>query len=278
MNDATFERLKDQLYNDDDPGLVRDFTTLRDIICSLDGKDCLKHWSRVLPVSLKLIDHHDFEAKGNGVQCVSHLIKNVDHNHIVNTGSDALFLDSLQKCLYFPDVCLVDAVLPVIHLILQNKSFSCSSPDVLDKIMDVIIRGIIMSTDKEAKTVYWKHMSSFISLQGLAFVRYSKQFMKLIEDQLSYPLMQVSQQLFLNVLQTISSFISATSPRIKIYSPQLLFSLMSFQHSNHDALEKQTTVRLMLRRVIVQIEYLDRETCDAVSKITCSPLLSRVTT
>jgi hypothetical protein len=197
-------------------------------------------------------------------------METVDHHHIIETGSNGLFLDSLQRCLFFPDGSVLDAALSLIHKILSNKSFKCGDRDLLDQIMDIIMRSILMSTSVESKTISWKHMSSFINLQELAMVRYAKKFIKLIDDQLSHPLMDASEQLFVNVLQSMSSFIEVTSPRVKIYSPQLLLSLMSFEDNNRESLKKRVTVRLLMRRVIVQLERLDKESCDSVSRITSS--------
>jgi len=256
MDEQTFEKLKDQLYHDQ-PG---DLSKLKDIICGLDRTECMKHWPKILPVSLKLVDHHDLKNKLLGVSCVRHLLETLEDGHLKETGSDGLFFQSLQSCLYFPDVTVADEALSVLHSLL--KKFP--SQDNLDSITEMIIRGISMAGNHSDKRIYWKQMTCFIQLQGLAAVRFSKDIIKLIQDQLSYPLTEETESLFLSVLEAVSGFVEVTKERINVYSPDIFFSILSFSYANYPMLKTVTSVRLMIRRVFLQMKQLDPESCDKV--------------
>ena len=61
--------------------------------------------------------------------------------------------------------------------------------------------------------------------------------------------------------------ITETSPRIQEYSAQILFSILTFSYTNKEILAKQISVRLMIRRLILQMKSLDFETWELVSNI-----------
>lgn len=223
---------------DDVPG--QDYEPLVLLITGMQERQLVQHLSRVLPLSLRLLDHHFVPNKSLGVRAVSHLMQTLPVQTLSSTGSDHLLMHSLKSCLAHEELLL--EVLPVLILAMRRTGTDPVS-ETADEILLTIVRGLDLSTSLKSKRIYWKSLHLVTEFVGLAVVRLSKRIVKRMADHLSYPLTKESEEMFHELLVTSDNFVKVTSERADRFCPEILFTVCSFCYSNHQPLRSSDRIR-----------------------------------
>ena len=231
-----------------------EYNDLEALICSLDPRDVRLHLLKVLPLSLRLLDHHHIPNKFLGLKCVAHIKDSVPKSDLKSQGVDMLFLHTLKKGLFVDSDEFLRELLPVQLTFLHHfKNGSKPFSDHVDDVADVILQNMELSSKVERKRVYWKNLSSYLLFLELSTVKYSKRIVCVLEDQLSFPLQDIVREMFLNVIQTTHSFIVSAGPRSKHWQDRLLFIIIRFVHSNIEHICKD---KEMVKEVISTTQLL----------------------
>ena len=237
------DTFKDLLYGDEDSPLTADqFAPLLQLVQRLGQTASLVHFlPKVLPLSLKLLDHHDASLKIVGVSCIDCIVDSVPSHHLSQSGTDLLLLDTLLKSLNYNDTDFLRVVIPVI---LKSTRIFRLAPVKLDDLFLNVHQSIGMTCEIDKKDVLWSAMSPLIELLGVSSVKFvSHYIMPMISDQLSFPLAVVRDgnsasdenviSLFKGTLKTISALVNTVPSEIlHPHMDSLVLSLAKFVFSN----------------------------------------------
>lgn len=231
-----------------------DFGPLVKLITSLSPDQVNKHFSRILPLSLRLLDHHYIPNKLLGVTAISHLVQSLPVSVLRNTGSDQLLMHSLKSCLVHEDM-----VLPVLPILIQSMRRSGIDPlsETCDDVVLMILKGLDLSSSLSSKQIYWKSLFLIIDFVGLSIVRLSKRIIKRMNDHLSYPLTPESNQMFHELLTAVHSFVVVAQSRVHRFSPDILFAVFSFCYSNYKAVQSNPAIRSDVVTLLQAIGVMD---------------------
>lgn len=149
-------------------------------------------------------------------------------------GVDSLLLHSLKLSLYLDDCLFMDELLDVMLLSLNNfRSDDPTFEEKVDEIIDVLLNRILMTSSLDKKLVFWKHLPDYFEYLGLASVKYTKPVLSLLEDQLSFPLTSVSNQLFIHVFKSFNQFLKSSWPRVSNHISTYVLMIVKFLYTNH---------------------------------------------
>lgn len=229
---------------------------LQIFICSLRKDEVKDHLFKVLPLTLKLLDHHHIPNRFLGLKCIDHIKECIRLTELKNNGMDMLLLHTLKNGLRVDDDEYLEELLPIQLKFLNDfKNQSTSFNDHVDETFDLILVNMELTAKVNRKRVYWKNMSSYIEFLDINCVKYSKRIVSLLEDQLSFPLQDSVREMFTNVIRSTYSFIRMAEPRIKHWQDNLLFILLKFAHSNLDQISND---ELMINQLIKTLELLKK--------------------
>ena len=248
--DKELDRWNKQLSSDQQI----DYEPLVALISSMDTNQLSKYFARVLPLSLRLLDHHHVPNKMHGVQAISHLLENLPASIRSSTGSDQLLIHSLKNCLVHEEMVL--QVLPVLIKCMQRSSIDPLS-GTGDDIVLSILRGLDLSSTLSSKQIHWKSLNLVIGFVGLPIIRVCKRVIKRMSDHLSYPLTPESSHMFHELLAAIQSFVRVTEARAHRFSPEVLFAACSFSYSNYEAVRTSDQIRYDIQSLLQTIAAID---------------------
>ena len=268
------EHFKDLLYGDEDNVLdPSQFIPLQQLMSSLAAEaSLLPHLSKLLPLSLKLFDHHDINLKLIGVECVDIIVNNVPHNHLAQSGTDFLLMDSLSRSLYQRDSAFLIRVIPLTVRAAQLFSLK------IEKLEDLFLQIHLMleTTDEiDKKACLWSAVPHVLTLLGSSTIKFVTHYlMPLLTDQLSYPLVVIRDgkstsednviTLFSETVQSMVTMIQIVPAEVFnrhlkaciLILAKFIFSNSSFFAQN--ATEDQTAAALRLReRITHALELLN---------------------
>lgn len=268
------DHFKSLLYGDEDTVLEQgQFLPLQQLMSSLASEaSLLPYLSKLLPLSLKLFDHHDINLKLVGVVCVDIIVTNVPHHHLAHSGTDFLLMDSLSKSLSHPDSKFLMQVIP---LTVRAAQLFCLKINKLEDLF-LQIHDMIERTDEiNKKACLWSAVSPMLKLLGPSTIKFvSHYLMPLISDQLSYPLVVIRDgkstsednvvSLFSETIQSMITMIQMVpaevfdrhlKPCILILS-KFIYCNSSFFSQNSS--EDQTAASILLReRITCALELFD---------------------
>ena len=231
-----------------------DYQPLVDLVMTLDDYQLQLHFSRVLPLSLRLLDHHHLPNKQLGMTCISFLISHVPKSLLRETGSDQLLIFSLKSCLAHEDMVL--SVMPV--LIGTMRRFGTDPlSSTADDVLLTIVNGLDLSSSPGSKLIYWKSLKLVIDFVGVSIARLIKRIIHRMTDHLSYPLSEESDQMFCSLLLCARSLVKAVPDRCHRFSAELLFAVLSFCFSNYKSVQSSHQIRLALRSLLRAIASAD---------------------
>lgn len=231
-----------------------DYEPLVRLITSLRNDQLSKYLSRVLPLSLRLLDHHHVPNKLLGVEAISFLTENLPAPLLSSTGSDHLLIHSLKSSLAHEDM-----VLPVLPALIKSMRRASIDPlsETCDDIVIAILKGLDLATALSSKLIYWKSLFLIIGFVGLSIIRYCKRVIKRMSDHLSYPLTQESDQMFHELLTAVQSFVRVTEPRFDRFSAEVLFAVCSFCYSNYKVVRISDQIRSDVQSLLRIIATMD---------------------
>lgn len=244
-----------------------EYSDLEALICSLQPRDVSLHLLKVLPLSLRLLDHHHVPNKFLGLRCVAHIKDSVPERDLRSQGLDLLFLHSLKNGLFVDSDEFLEQLLPLQLAFLhyfktESKPFS----DHVDDVADVILQNMELTSKVERKRVYWKNLSNYLLFPDLS-IKYSKRIVSILEDQLSFPLQDSVREMFLNVIQSTHSFVVSAECRMKDWQDRLVFIIIKFVHANIESVSRE---KEMVRGIISICHLLsDSDETSFTEKIRC---------
>ena len=236
----------------DQPGT--DYQPLLSLITSLDAASLRRLLARVLPLSLRLLDHHHAANKLLGIQAISHVISLLPHHELSRMGTDQLLMHSLKNCLAFEELVL--SVMPPLMAAMKKFQVDPTSATA-DDVLLTIMRGLEMSSSLASKLIYWKSLHQTIDFVGVSVIRLSKRIMIRMTDHLSYPLTAESEEMFSELLTCVDSFVQVTRERSHRFSAEVLFAVCSFLYSNYKGIRDCNQVQdasLALLRSLADVD------------------------
>lgn len=223
------------------------YSDLQAFICSLRKDEVKDHLINVLPLSLRLLDHHHTPNRFLGLKCLDHVKECVPLLELKKHGMDMLLLHSLKNGLHVDSDEYLGELLPFqLRFLTDFKYESPVFDDHVDDVFDLMMKNMELTCKVGRKEVYWQNMSSYISLLGVNCVKYSKRIVSLLEDQLSFPVQDSVREMFVDVTRSTRSFIESAEPRIKGWQDKLLFILLKFAHSNLNYISNDELLRMEL--------------------------------
>lgn len=252
--DEQLDQFKNLLYGNEDTVLTKQqFEPLKELICNLatDHRELISYLPKLLPLSLKLLDHHDSDLKIIGVKCIDSLVTNVPVSHLSQSGTDLVILDVLTKSVNHIDIECVKWVLPL--LVKCCKLFKLQVKKVEELFLQ-IHQLILMANEMEKKSFLWSTLPNLIDLLGMSSVKFlSHYIIPLFVDQMSFPLEIIRNgkstsdvivvTLFINVLSTVNKLLSIVpKERISSHFATIMLSLGKFIFSNSKFFETHLQV------------------------------------
>ena len=238
-----------------------EYQDLQELICSLDSHVLWKELSRVLPLVLRLLDHHHVPNKLLGIKCIKHVLKSVGVEDLRSRGLDSLLLHSLKASLYIKDIQFLDQLIQVIILSLQVfRSKSQEFEDKLEDIFEELLSKLRICSSMNEKVVYWSHLPQFFQMLGLASVKYTKRMLELLEDQLSFAINAENESLFISAFKSFHEFLEMTAPRTPINMSRYLLLIMKCVFINLDCIQNHEVVLTELRLCVDVLKKRDEST------------------
>ena len=250
----TLLKFKATLQADEDAN----YEQLVDCILSCDEKATSNHFGLILPLTLSLTDHHQTSNSLLGLDCIVHILKTMSPNDIKANNTDALLLHVLSKLLIRPEEELIEKLLPPLLKVVQLAKFNPLDirSTKVDDLFSTIITQISLRSEHSIKCVYWRCMPAYFSFMDISIVKYSKDIVNLISEQLSYPLKDCND-LFFDLLTCLKIFLTLSNGPFR-FTQQLTFDIVKFLIASEEEIQLDSKLVQLITEVLKLLSNKDR--------------------
>ncbi|XP_077996795.1 TELO2-interacting protein 2-like [Glandiceps talaboti] len=190
---------------------------------------------KVLPPSLLFVDDYQVDNKILGIQCLHHIISNVDPTQLKWYGTAMVIYEALQKHIYSQEVLLLDVLYPCLIGLLKvierspRKTDQSRKANRYDELFQITLTNMEFEQKIVLRRVYSKYLYLFIENMGITVIRHYKKLLQVITGFLEVydgP----DEITRLNILKLLRMVTMETWPRISHHINTLLKSLLRLMY------------------------------------------------
>ena len=182
-----------------------------------------------LPFILRFIDDWEVQNRVKGLQCLDHVIKNVNETDLVWYGRADLVQSVLYKLLLFRDIEIVDALLPVYFNFLQltkgTENSATKSVNELDRVTMKLLQHLEVESDIALKRSFAAHLDALVDLQQERILRWLNRMTRVVGSCLAMPDPE-DEACRCSIVKTVTKVIDLVQERITPYTRRLAEELL----------------------------------------------------
>ncbi|XP_070543497.1 TELO2-interacting protein 2-like isoform X2 [Ptychodera flava] len=175
--------------------------------------------------------HVKLQNKIHGIQCLHHIINNVDPTELKWYGRAMVIYEALHKQIYSREPALLDELYPCLVDLLgviersPRKTDQPRKTNRYDEILQITLTNMEMEQQIILRRIYSKHLHLFVEKMGITVVRHFKRLLRVVVEYLEvYDGPEETSRI--NMLKLLCLVVMETWPRMPNHVDMLLKSLL----------------------------------------------------
>ena len=190
-----------------------------------------RYVSMVIPPLLCLVDDYRVDNRVIGIQCLEHVVININATELCWYGRAEVIYEALHHCIYTNEPQVMYVLQSCLLKILKVVEPSPKKPTLgrkmnkCDQNFQIILSSMEFESKIALRRAYCSHLVKFIDHMGITVLRHFKRLLRVV-----FGYLEISdgprEEWRLDMLDVLKSIITNAWPRIPAYADGILKSLM----------------------------------------------------